>query len=61
MVASNLAANGYNFYGGYATRAQDFNFLANGVVLPNTQTLRPVLKADVAQARAELAKTMSGN
>jgi ABC-type sugar transport system substrate-binding protein len=36
-------------------------FLANGVVLPNTQTLRPVLKADVAQARAELDKTMSGN
>ena len=34
-------------------------FLANGVVLPNTQTLRPVLKADVAQARAELDKILS--
>jgi ribose transport system substrate-binding protein len=35
-------------------------FFANGVILPNTQTLRPVLKADVASARAELAKTLSG-
>ena len=34
-------------------------FLANGVVLPNTQTLRPVLKADVAQARTELDKILS--
>ncbi len=34
-------------------------FLANGVILPNTQTLRPVLKADVAQARAELDKILS--
>lgn len=32
LVATNLAANGYNFYGGYATRNQDFTFLANGVV-----------------------------
>lgn len=31
-IASNLAANGYNYYGGYATRNQNFNFLANGVV-----------------------------
>lgn len=31
-VASNLAANGYNFYGGYATRNQNFQFFANGVV-----------------------------
>src|SRR5207302_3900530 len=29
-------------------------FFANGVILPNTQTLRPVLKADVAAARVEL-------
>lgn len=29
-------------------------FLKNGVVLPNTQTLRPVMKDGVAQARAEL-------
>ncbi len=34
-------------------------FLANGVVLPNTQTLRPVTKADTAQARAELSATMA--
>ncbi len=33
-------------------------FLKNGVVLPNTQTLRPVLKADVPQARAELDKIL---
>lgn len=32
LVASNLAANGYNFYGTYATRSQPFNILANGVV-----------------------------
>lgn len=31
-IASNLAANGYNFYGAYATRNQNFNFFANGVV-----------------------------
>lgn len=31
-VANNLAANGYNFYGAYATRNQDFQFFANGVV-----------------------------
>jgi ribose transport system substrate-binding protein len=34
-------------------------FLANGVVLPNTQTLRPITKADTAQARAELSSIMS--
>ena len=34
-------------------------FLANGVVLPNTQTLRPVLKADVAEARAQLDKILA--
>jgi len=33
-------------------------FLKNGVILPNTQTLRPVLKADVPEARAELNKTL---
>ena len=33
-------------------------FLRNGVVLPNTQTLRPVLKADVPRARAELDKIL---
>jgi len=32
LVASNLAANGYNFYGAYATRSQGFQFFANGVV-----------------------------
>lgn len=32
LVADNLAANGYNFYGGYATRNQEFTFFANGVV-----------------------------
>lgn len=31
-VANNLAANGYNFYGAYATRNDNFNFFANGVV-----------------------------
>lgn len=31
-VAANLASNGYNFYGAYATRSQNFQFLANGVV-----------------------------
>lgn len=31
-VATNLAGNGYNFYGAYATRSQSFNFFANGVV-----------------------------
>jgi ABC-type sugar transport system substrate-binding protein len=34
-------------------------FLANGVVLPNTQTLQPVMKAEAAAARAELASTLS--
>jgi ABC-type sugar transport system substrate-binding protein len=34
-------------------------FLGNGVVLPNTQTLKPVLKADTADARAQLAAIMS--
>ena len=34
-------------------------FLANGVILPNTQTLRPVLKADVAEARAQLEKILA--
>jgi ABC-type sugar transport system substrate-binding protein len=34
-------------------------FLVNGVILPNTQTLRPVLKVDVPRARAELDKILS--
>ena len=33
-------------------------FLKNGVILPNTQTLRPVMKDGVAQARAELDKIL---
>lgn len=31
-VASNLAANGYNFYGAYATANDSFVFMANGVI-----------------------------
>ena len=34
-------------------------FLANGEVLPNTQTLKPVTKAETAEARAALAAIMS--
>lgn len=34
-------------------------FLKNGVILPNTQTLLPVLAADVAAAREELDKILS--
>ena len=34
-------------------------FLGNGVILPNTQTLRPVTKADTAEARAQLNSIMS--
>lgn len=34
-------------------------FLKNGVILPNTQTLKAVLKADVKRAREELDRTMS--
>jgi ABC-type sugar transport system substrate-binding protein len=34
-------------------------FLKNGVILPNTQTLKAVLKDGVAQARGELDKTMA--
>ena len=37
------------------------DFLANGVVRPNTQTLRPVPKEDVAQARTELEKILSSD
>jgi len=33
-------------------------FLKNGVILPNTQTLKAVLKPDVNEARAELDRTM---
>jgi ribose transport system substrate-binding protein len=33
-------------------------FLKNGVILPNTQTLLPVMKADVAGARTELDKVL---
>jgi ABC-type sugar transport system substrate-binding protein len=33
-------------------------FLKNGVILPNTQTLKAVLKADVEQARKELDATL---
>lgn len=33
-------------------------FLKNGEILPNTQTLKPVLADGVAQARKELASTM---
>mgnify|MGYP001766394749 CR=1 FL=1 len=33
-------------------------FLKNGVILPNTQTLRPVTKANVAQAREELDRVL---
>lgn len=32
VVASNLLANGYNYYGAYASRSQLFNFLYNGTV-----------------------------
>lgn len=31
-VANNLLANGYNFYGSYATAAQQFQFLQNGQI-----------------------------
>ena len=34
-------------------------FLKNGVILPNTQTLKAVLKDGVAQARTELDKTLA--
>ena len=33
-------------------------FLKNGVILPNTQTLLPVMAADVAAARIELDKVL---
>jgi ABC-type sugar transport system substrate-binding protein len=33
-------------------------FLKNGVILPNTQTLKAILKPDVDEARAELDRTM---
>ena len=33
-------------------------FLANGVILPNTQTLKAVMKDGVEQARKELGSTM---
>jgi ribose transport system substrate-binding protein len=33
-------------------------FLAHGIVLPNTQTLRPITKANVAQARVELNQVL---
>jgi hypothetical protein len=31
-VANNLAANGYNFYGDYASATEEFRFFSNGVV-----------------------------
>ena len=31
-VAANLVANGYNFYGGYASRSQSFNFFQPGQI-----------------------------
>jgi ABC-type sugar transport system substrate-binding protein len=34
-------------------------FLSSGVILPNTQTLLPIVKADVPAARAELASTLA--
>jgi len=34
-------------------------FLGNGVILPNTQTLKAVTKADTAEARAQLNSVMS--
>src|SRR5262245_51105988 len=33
-------------------------FLKNGVILPNSQTLKPVMKADVPKARAELDRIL---
>jgi ribose transport system substrate-binding protein len=33
-------------------------FLKNGVILPNTQTLLPIMAADVAAARIELDKVL---
>jgi ABC-type sugar transport system substrate-binding protein len=37
-------------------------FLANGVILPNAQSLRPIFKADVPRARKELASVLkTGN
>jgi ribose transport system substrate-binding protein len=35
------------------------HFVADGEVLPNVQTLRPVLKADVPEARAQLDKILA--
>jgi hypothetical protein len=32
LVANNLLANGYNYYGAYATRSENFNLLYNGSV-----------------------------
>jgi hypothetical protein len=32
VVANNLTANGYSFYGAYASRANNFNFFQNGFV-----------------------------
>ena len=34
-------------------------FLKSGVILPNTQTLKAILKPDVDEARKELDRTMS--
>jgi ribose transport system substrate-binding protein len=34
-------------------------FLANGVILPNTQTLKPVMKDQVDGARKELDRILS--
>ena len=36
-------------------------FFAKGEILPNTQTLNPVTKANTAQARADLDKVMKAN
>ena len=32
LVAANLQGNDYNYYGTYATRSQEFNFLYPGTV-----------------------------
>lgn len=54
-VAENLISNGYNFYGNYATRAQQFQWYQNGQVSGQWEWLDPYINQIYWNAALQLA------
>lgn len=54
-VAANLAANGYNFYGSYATANQSFTFLQNGQISGDWLWIDPYVNQIYLNSQLQLA------